>query len=264
LVSSAREDSFSFCGTTLFFDEEGIGVALPANGGGEAVAGMHGGIVGKSEEFGDERIHDFFHGAAPEVGAAYAASEQRVTREKDRRSNSNSPGVRRKKETGTARRVAGSVNHLRSKIAPLQRVAFAKELVNLSDWRRFDAQEARLHLHRLIERNVVAMHQNGSAGVIVELLQTADVVNVRVGADDGFYGELVAAEQIHDAVDFVAGVEDDGFTRDGIADDGAVALQDADRNGEMQQSLAVLRSVLRAVFPIVSIGHAVSIALGGL
>jgi hypothetical protein len=67
---------------------------------------------------------------------------------------------------------------------------------------------------------------------------------VRVSADDGFDSQLVAAEQVHDAMDFVAGIEDDGFARDRIADDGAVALQQADRNGEMEQALAVLCSIL--------------------
>jgi len=83
------------------------------------------------------------------------------------------------------------------------------------------------------------MHQNGSACVIVQFLDAADVIDVGVRANDGFDGEFVAAEQVHDAVNFVAGVEDQSFARDWIADDRAVALQHADGNGEVEQALAV-------------------------
>ena len=237
-------------------------MAFLANGGGKAVAGMHDCVVGEREELSDEGFHDFFHGAAPKVGTADAACEERVAREEDRHGDGNFASVRGKEETGAAWRVAGCMNHLSGQIAPLQRVAFAQELVNFGDGWRLDAEEAGLHLHRLIERNVIAVHQNRSARVVVEFFQPADVVNVCMSADDRFDGELMAAEQIHDAMNFVAGVEDDGFAGKRIADDGAVALQDADRNREMQQALAILRSVPRSVFRTMSVRHAVSIAFG--
>ena len=59
----------------------------------------------------------------------------------------------------------------------------------------------------------------------MKFFEAADVVNVRMSAGDGFDGEFMAAEQVHDAMDFVAGIENDGFARNRIADDGAVALQ---------------------------------------
>lgn len=239
-------------------------MAFLTDGGRKAVAGMHDGVVRECEEFGDEGVHNFFRGATPKVGAANAAREERVACEEDWRGDGDFAGVGRKKKAGTAGRVAGGVNHLGLQVAPLQRVAFAQELVHVADGRRLDAKEARLHFHGLIERNIVAMHQNGSAGVVVEFLQAADVVNVSVGADDGFDGEFMAAEQIHDAVNFVAGIENNGFTRNGIADDGAVALQQPDGNGEVQQSLTVLRGVLRAILCTASIRHSASIALGRL
>jgi len=41
--------------------------------------------------------------------------------------------------------------------------------------------------------------------------QAADVINVGVGADDDFDGELVAAKKAEDALDLIAGIDDDGF-----------------------------------------------------
>jgi len=235
-------------------------VTLLADAGGEAVAGMYYGIVGQSEEFGQQRLHDFFHRATPQIGTPDAAREKRVSSEENRSCDGDLACVGRKEETGTTRRMTGRVNHLRCKIAPLQRITFTQEVMHFGNRRRLDAEKAGLHFHRLIERNIVAVHQNRSAGVIVKFLQAADVVNVGVRADDGFYGESVAAEDVHDAVDFVAGVEDDGFPRDGIADDGAIALQQADRNSEVQHALAVLNNIRSAIFCTASIRHVVSIA----
>ena len=81
------------------------------------------------------------------------------------------------------------------------------------------------------------MHQDGSAGVLMELAEAADVVNVGVGTYDGFDGEAVAAEEFEDAGDFVAGVDDQRFAREGIADDRAIALQHSDGNGDVDQAL---------------------------
>ena len=81
------------------------------------------------------------------------------------------------------------------------------------------------------------MHQDGSAGVLAELAETADVIDVGVGADDGFYGETMAAEEFEDAGNFVARVDDQSFARDRIADDGAIALQHSDGNGDVNQTL---------------------------
>jgi hypothetical protein len=48
---------------------------------------------------------------------------------------------------------------------------------------------------------------------------------MRMSTDDGFHGEFVAAEQIHDAMNFVSGIKHQRFARDGVSDNGAVALQ---------------------------------------
>jgi len=56
----------------------------------------------------------------------------------------------------------------------------------------------------------------------------SDVVNVRVGDDDLFDGEVMPGEDGEDAVNFVAGVDHDGFVGGFVAQNGTVALQQAD------------------------------------
>jgi hypothetical protein len=49
----------------------------------------------------------------------------------------------------------------------------------------------------------------------------------------------VAAEQFEDAVDFVAGIDDERFAGRKIADDRAIALQHPHGNGDLYESLVV-------------------------
>ena len=82
------------------------------------------------------------------------------------------------------------------------------------------------------------MHHHRRAGVLMQLAQTADVIDVRVGADDGLHRQLVTAEQLQNAADFVAGIDHQRLARDRIADDRAIALQHSYRNGDVNESLA--------------------------
>src|ERR1700731_3344388 len=134
-------------------------------------------------------------------------------------------------------RVTGRVNDLRLKRSPAKNVAFLQQLIDIGKLRGVDAEERRLHLHGLIERQVVAVHQHGSARVLMKFAQSADVIDVRVRADDGLDGELMTAEKVQDAIYFVAGVHHERFARHRIADDRAIALQHPHGDGDMDQSL---------------------------
>src|ERR1700731_4440731 len=93
------------------------------------------------------------------------------------------------------RNASGRVNDLRLKRSPAKNVAFLQQLIDIGKLRGVDAEERRLHLHGLIERQVVAGHQHGSARVLMKFAQSADVIDVRVRADDGLEGELMTAEE---------------------------------------------------------------------
>jgi folate-binding protein YgfZ len=113
--------------------------------------------------------------------------------------------------------------------------------VHVGRGRRLDAQEPGLHVHGLIKRNVVAVHQYRRAGVVVQFFQAPDVIDMRVGTYDGLHLQLVPAEQVHDPVDFITGVDDNSLACDRVPQDGAVALQQPDRHGKVQQPLHVWR-----------------------
>jgi hypothetical protein len=81
------------------------------------------------------------------------------------------------------------------------------------------------------------MHEDGSAGVLAQLAEATDVINMGVSADDGFDGKAVTAEKFENAGDFVAGVNNKGFARYGIADDRAIALKHSHGNGDVDQAL---------------------------
>ncbi len=134
-------------------------------------------------------------------------------------------------------RVAWCVNDLGFKRSPTKNVAFLQQLIHVGEFRREDAKEGGLHIHCLIEWQVVAVHEYGSAGVLMKFAQAADVIDVRMGADNGLYGELMAAEKVQDAIYFIAGVQHQRFARHRIADDGTVALQDPHGDGDLDQSV---------------------------
>jgi hypothetical protein len=55
--------------------------------------------------------------------------------------------------------------------------------------------------------------------------EATNMVDVRVGADDGSDREMVAAKNLENALDFVTRIHDDCLVRGPIAEDRAVALQ---------------------------------------
>src|SRR6266550_1475010 len=154
------------------------------------------------------------------------------------RSSGDLSGVMREIQRNASRRVTGRVNDLRLKRSPAQNIAFLQQLIDVGKLRRVDAEERRLHLHCLIERQVVSVHQHGSARVLMKFAQAADVIDVRVRAYDGLDGELVSAEKVQDAIYFVAGVHHQRFARHRIADDRAIALQYPHWDGDMDQSFS--------------------------
>src|SRR5713226_10234117 len=133
--------------------------------------------------------------------------------------------------------MAWRVNHLRLETSPPKNVAFLHQLIHFSELRRVHAKERGLIVHRLIKWQIVAVHQHGRAGVLMQFAQSTDVIDVRVRADDDFYNELMTAEQVQDAIDFIARVHHQRFARGRITDDLTIALQHPHRDCDVDQSL---------------------------
>ena len=92
-------------------DQKGIGVAFFADAGEAAVTGIDDSVVGELHEFAADGFGDLFHGAAPEIGTADAAGEERVASKKARSRNGDGASVFREIEADAAGRVAGRVHY---------------------------------------------------------------------------------------------------------------------------------------------------------
>ena len=158
------------------------------------MAGVDDSFVGEMHEFGFQRVDDLIERAAPKIGAANAAGEERVSGEELRFGEMDFTGILGEIQANTARRVAGSVNDVGLEAAPTESIAFLEKMIDIHEIGRGNAEEVGLHVHGVIEGEIVAVHHDGSAGVLVELGEAADVVNVGVGADDDLDREFVAAE----------------------------------------------------------------------
>jgi hypothetical protein len=81
-----------------------------------------------------------------------------------------------------------------------------------------------------VEFEVGFVNQDGGAGGAVERGESSYVVDVGVSADDGANLQAVAFQDAEDALDIVSRVDDDSFVRDCVAQNRAVALQQAYRD----------------------------------
>jgi hypothetical protein len=166
--------------------------------------------------------------AAPKIGAADAASKECIAGEELGFGELNCAGILGEIEADAAGSVAGRVNDIGLEAAPAESVAFLEQMIDIDEFGWDHAEEVGLHVHGVIKGEIIVVHHDGSAGVEMEFGEAADMINVGVSADDDLDGEPVAAEKIEDAFDFIAGVDDDGFTVLRIADDQTIALKHAD------------------------------------
>lgn len=199
-----------------------------ADGGGGTVAGMDDGVVGELEELGFQGIHKLIKRAAPEVGAADAAGKERVSREELRLGQLDLAGIFGEIQRDAAGGVTGGVNDIGLEAAPTESVAFLEKMIDVDEFGSFHAEEIGLDLHGVIEREIIVVHHDGRASVLMELGKAADMINVGVGTDDDFDGEFVTAKKAEDALDLIARVDDNGFAGIGIPDDQTVTLEQAD------------------------------------
>jgi hypothetical protein len=73
------------------------------------------------------------------------------------------------------------------------------------------------------------MHQDRRAGSLPHLLESADMVNMRVRVQDSPHFQIVPGNDFEDAFHFVARVNDDSFACLGIAHHRTVALKQTHR-----------------------------------
>ena len=204
-----------------------------ADGGAGAMTRMNDGRFRQLHELLFERADDVVVGAAPEIGAANASGKEGIAGKELRLAEREVTAIVWKIKRDAARGVAGRVNDAGKEVAPLEDVTLLEELMNVDQFGGGHAKKGGLHFHAAIKRKVVAVHHHRRASVLVELGEAADVVDVGMGADDGFDLELVAAEQAEDTLDLVARIDDDRLMSTRVADDRTVALEHANRELEI-------------------------------
>ncbi len=203
-----------------------------------AMSGINNGLVGKLHDLAAQRVHDVVHRAAPEIGASDTPGEERVSSEELRRRSCDRARILGEVKTNTSGCMTRRVDDASFERAPAQGVPLFQQLIDFRQIRRGYAKESGLDVHRLIEWQVVAVHQDGSAGKLVELGEPSDVIDVRVRADNRLDGEPVPAKHVEDSGNFIARINDQRLARHGIAYDRAVALQQAHGNRDSNQALA--------------------------
>ena len=159
---------------------------------------------------------------AGEVSATDGAGEESVSRQKE--------SVVREVEADRALRVAGRVEDGAGEAGDGDDLAIVESVVGWVDGWDGYVEPPSLNVHHFYERQVVLVVKNGGPSEPLEAVGASDVVDVGVGDDDLLDREFVFGEKSQNARDVVAWVDDDGFVGGFVAEDGAVALEDA--NGD--------------------------------
>jgi hypothetical protein len=200
--------------------EKRVEILLVADGGVGAVAGNDDGVFGQHEELGVDGGKNLAVIAAGQVCAADGFLKQGVAG--DQLLLGGDP------QAEAALGMAGGVENVETSVAEGKGIAFLGVMIDLGAAGGGHAQPCGLHFQLIVESFVVLVHPNGCAGESFHLLRAADVVDVGMGDDDGFHLELMSAQDGENVFDVVSGIDDDGFARGFVAEDGAVALEQAD------------------------------------
>jgi len=132
-------------------------------------------------------------------------------------------------EADAALGVAGSLQNVKLGRAKLEAVAFARCHVDFGSFGCWHPQPSGLHVQLIVKLLIVGVHVNRRAGGCFQLLSSTNMVDMRMGNNDGLYAQVVLGKSGQDDVDFIAWVDHHCFVALLVAEDGAIALQDADR-----------------------------------
>jgi hypothetical protein len=92
------------------------------------------------------------------------------------------------------------------------------------------------------------MHHDGRGGGFMKAGKATNVVNVSMRAEDGADCKAARAEEIQDAIYFVAGIDDDGVAGFAVTQDRTVALEQSDGKNFVDEALRhTVRNLRRAV-----------------
>ncbi len=219
---------------SLLLEQKGIAFALFANGGKRAVAGYYECFVRQCENGSVKGLQDLLHGSAGQVGAADGAGEQGVAGDQD--------FLRRKVNADATFGVAGRVEDGGRMGASLDGVSGIDTLIDFNRAGRCHAHPGSLRVQHFEQGIIVLVEQNGRSGGSAQLHGSAHVIDVGMRDHDLLDLQVMLADDRQQAFDIVTGVDDHGFARGFVADDGAVALERPDGEDFVDHASIVLSS----------------------
>src|SRR5690348_14348403 len=166
------------------------------------------------------RTQNLLERSAREISSADASGKKSVSCEQlPRVARSVLLFPRSEIKRNAARGVAWRMKHTGLEAAPAKRVAFTQKFIDADRVGRTHAKPGRLNIQVAIKFHVVTVHEYRRAGGLLHLAQAADVVDMRVGAHNGFHGECMLREDLENPVGFIAGIDHQRFTRFRVAND---------------------------------------------
>ena len=134
-------------------------------------------------------------------------------------------------ETYAARRVTWGVQHFSRQRGEPDGQTIVGAGVRRRDDGRGNTEPAGLHLHRPQQPEILLIEKHRRSGHLLKQRRSAHVVDVRVGDDNLAHGKAMLLQPGEDLRNVVSGIDDDGLTRNLIAQDGAIAAQRTDGKG---------------------------------
>ena len=175
-------------------------MAFAAYGGGGAVAGVDGEIVGEFQE-APERFHHGEFVAAGQVISADGIAENKVAGKHEI--------VRFHDETDATGGVAGCVDDIELEVAGIEGLSLGKQVIVGVFLKRdivpFGAAEKAAGEHG----GVGTVDVDGRTGNAANLGVGADVIYVTVGIEDGFDGDFILLDKCADVIRIATGINDD-------------------------------------------------------
>src|SRR5690606_5222567 len=206
---------------------EHVGFLFGADTGAGPVPGDHQGVVVQGVEAIADGADDLLEVAAPQVGAANAATKQGVPRHQGLavvEPETDGPG-------GMPRGVQGDTT------AAAEILVVLKEMVGPGQPDGRQAKTPALLLDALPQEQIPLVEMDRRAGGSLDLPRGKDVVEVGVGVDDGDHPKTQGVEFIENKVGIAARIHQKRLAGEGVTDDRAVALQGADRKGADDDTL---------------------------
>ena len=217
-----------FCGgaiSVLRASNKSVETFFMSDGGVRAMAGNNDGVIGQGIQSFQDRCSQLCAISARQVTAAHRALEQGVAGDQET--------VLIKMETAAAGCVPGCMN---AGAACFKDLTVCQFKLRLGQGRVWQAPHMALPLGAVPEEAVRRMKPDWSAGLLMDVPGCHDMVQVCMCLDDAGNIEAQAGSRRKNTCPVTAGVKYPAGARVAITEDGAIALQWANRNGFSDQA----------------------------